>query len=498
MKAINPSASSTGVSSPPKAAGWLDGGSTLAMAGMVLSVAVVLALGDYEQSYHGLIILATAPFFYAAWLLFKRQAYFSLSIFAVNLATLVYFVILILMGRDNLLFNANLRGSIFTDPLMSEALRAFFVFAGVLATLMLLISVPKDWNMRRAEGAELSFLKAYAVPAAVVGFVLMILTIRGPLITDFAYYSADYIAAAPGSHDQTLNILGQSFLMFSAIAAVYSYGIGDMRARAALLFLMFNFIFFFLLRGGRASFPGAVLTVALMLLIGQRGRSRMITLMAVAVIGGSGLFIVQIWPSVRGHAAGSGLISAVIDNADVFTSPGGDRGIMGVTRLPQMVWNVLDTVDLYNQGIQRRGQTYVNLIGQQVPKPVAAAVGYERPVSEPLILAQYRSHGGAIYPLAEAYWNFGLLGVAGVAAVIGVFFGLVENWFRRLPLAFAYIYFTGVLIGFASFGSGTQAFVRIMEVVVLLAIGTHFWWAFHQKIKRSEVKFPSAARRQGV
>ena len=152
---------------------------------------------------------------------------------------------------------------------------------------------------------------------------------------------------------------------------------------------------------------------------------------------------------------------------------GGNHDLLSVQRFPQLTWNLFDVVDLYESGIRRNGRTYLNLIPQAVPKPIAKAFNYERPLAEPWILADYVVHGGAINPVAEAYWNFGIWGVMLVAFILSRILIWLEFLFRRLPLAYTYLYFASILLLPGSYIGGTQAFVRVLEAVVIMILANN-------------------------
>jgi hypothetical protein len=172
--------------------------------------------------------------------------------------------------------------------------------------------------------------------------------------------------------------------------------------------------------------------------------------------------------------ADEGFLGAVSGGLNVFsTRIVHERDILSVQRLPQVTWNLFDTINLYEAGVRRNGETYFNLFPQAIPKPIAEFIGFERPLAEPRILARYVRHGGAIYPVAEAYWNFGIWGIASLGLVMAVLITWLERLFRRLPIIYTYIYFGGIMLFPGSFFAGTQALARVFEAMLLLCLATH-------------------------
>lgn len=414
-------------------------------------------------------VLFSIPVYVAICCLLHRKVYIGASILVINAVLLGFLVTLAFSNPANIQFNSVLRSSVFDVAIVSKALHALYLFNAIVA-LTMLRSGPRGWDIPDPTNEEISVFKVFVVPSLFCAVVLHVLTLRGPLITRVAYYSEEYVKAGAGKHDQTLQMLGLFLLVLSLVSSVLAFGWRHRYSKISICMSFFIIVFFYLLRGNR----GAVLGFGILffvLILAKMQTKHKYAIVGLAAVSLS--LLLQIWAIARCEAADMGLWNAMKHTTRMFEEElRTEHNLLSIQRFPQMTWNLFDVVDLYESGIRRNGKTYLNLIPQAVPKPIAKVFHYQRPLAEPWILAEYVRHGGAINPVAEAYWNFGIWGIMLVAFVLSRILIWLEFLFRKLPLAYTYIYFGSILLLPGSYIAGTQAFVRVVEAVLLLILVT--------------------------
>jgi hypothetical protein len=139
--------------------------------------------------------------------------------------------------------------------------------------------------------------------------------------------------------------------------------------------------------------------------------------------------------------------------------------------LPQAYWHLLEAEYLVENGLSAHGATVYPLLAESIPASIARLIQYRRPLNSAWLLGQYGiSSEGGMYVVAEGYWNFGLPGALGLAAILALIAVGLEKWFRsREPLlAGVYLAFIGNLGN--GFFYGLQPLARALEMTVVLAL----------------------------
>jgi hypothetical protein len=416
------------------------------------------------------LAIISIPVYYSIYRLLCRRVYLGAGILCINAVMFVYLVVLASFDPSKIAFNSTLPDSVFQPSIISKALCAVYLFSAVMAVHLLLCG-PRKWDLPKPSVAETAFIKRAVVWGLLGSLGLHLIVVRAPLITRAAYFSQKFtmLTRGTGERDLTLQLLGVFLLAFSLVSSVIAFGWKSRYSKISLYGSLFIVTYFYLLRGNRGIVLGFGSLLCVLMLATTKGRFKFL------IVGGSVILLyllLQIWASVRWEAEKMGLWNAVVYCTSTFKEQIADKkNVMAIQRLPQLTWNLFDVVNLYESGIRRDGETYLNLIPQAIPRSIADTFGYERPLAEPWILAKYVVHGGAINPLAEAYWNFGMWGSIVVASVLSWILIGLERCFRNRSIIYTPLYFAGILVLPGSYMIGTQAFVRAVEAVVLMTIG---------------------------
>lgn len=397
-------------------------------------------------------------------ILFRNKAFLCAMIAGTSAIVLLYAIVLVGTAPSDIRFHRWFPSDVFIEPLKSQAVHVLLVFTCVFTGISLL-RIPLDWQWPPCSPQERAFARLFLWPSLVVSLVLTVINTRGPLITEAAYYSGEYIAMGGGPDESSLKMLSLFLMVFSVIASLRGYGLKHQYVYWTIGVISLSTIYFHLLRGSRRVTLSMLILFLLLYYLVSKSKNKVIVLVVLSLVG---VFVLQVWTSVRWEAASIGLWSAIsrgFHNRLVNLHKG---SLTDITRFPVLFWNLLNTMDLYSMGIRRNGKTYINLIPQSIPGPVANAIGYTRPLAEPGILAQYRPHGGAIFSVAEAFWNFGLPSVIGYAILLAWILTVLERFYRRLDPIFSYGYFSLSLLIVATFLTGTQALVRTLQISLLI------------------------------
>lgn len=397
-------------------------------------------------------------------ILFRNKAFLCALIAGTSAMVLLYAIVLVGTDPRNIHFHRFYPSNVFIEPLKFQMVHVLLVFTCVFTGISL-IRIPPNWQWAPPSMLEGSYARFFLLPSLVAALVLSIINVRGPLITHAAYYSRDYLALGGGADRASLKTISVFLMIFSVVAAFRGYGSKHWCVYLVIGVVLLFAIYFHLLRGSRRITLSVLIFLALFYYLVSESRSKLPILVVLLLIGA---FVFQVWPSVRADAASMGVRSAISSgwHSRVIRLPEGT--ITSISRFPIVCWNLLNTIDLYSMGIRRNGMTYINLIPQAIPKPVADAIGYTRPLAEPWILAQYRPHGGGFFSVAEAFWNFGLPSVIGYAVMLAWILTALEGLYRRLCPIFSYGYFSLALLLVATFLTGTQGLARILQVSLLV------------------------------
>ena len=135
------------------------------------------------------------------------------------------------------------------------------------------------------------------------------------------------------------------------------------------------------------------------------------------------------------------------------------------------MYHMVKCVELWDSGIQLHGASYLALLPQQLPLFMTKLLWVSRPLSDPERLSLLLpDQPGGIYVIAQAYWNFGMLGVIGFILVMVPLLQYIEHSLARLN-------FGGVITSFAVAAStpkfmlyGIQWGLKNLLVLIILAL----------------------------
>lgn len=419
--------------------------------------------------------LLTLPLVIGTGFLFTRKSFFSSALAAVFVFTF-FAAILIVTEVVKIDFNIDFPDVVFCEPLKSQAVHALLVFVCLFLAL-LLWQAPAGWDWEEASPSEKGFAKATWWFFLLTALILGALTSQGDLITQSAYHSAEWKSHQWETY-AGLDALWTMLGICALSATLRAYGQRHRLFYFTLIVLLGAILYFKLLRGQRSTAFGFMIFLAL--LYYTLSKSKWKGWVIVSMIPAAFVFLIA-WASVRGEASEVGLGRALFESSSSTLRDIQEGSVTRLDRFPKITWDMLETTFLYESGIRRNGQTYLNLIPQTVPSFVAELIDYERPLTEPWVLAHYFPHGGGIFMVAEAYWNFGLAGVVGLALILGWICIGAERFYRALPPVFTYGYYGAVVISAENVLVGIQSFVRGLEIALLI---TGIGWVLYRILIR--------------
>jgi len=407
-------------------------------------------------------MIFTLAAFLATGFLFLRKSFYSSALAAV-FSTTLFAATLIITEFAKMDFSTENPDVVFYEPLKSQALHALLIFVCLFLAL-LLWRAPSGWSWGESTPPEKTFAKATRGFFLVAALALAAVNVQGELITQAGYHSTEWLAKQRETYsgiDALWTMLG----ICSLIGTLRVYGARHKNFYVTLGILLAALFYFKLLRGERSTTFGFLIFLALLYYTISTSRFRgwiILALIPVAFV-----FLIA-WANVRGTASEKGLWQSFSEGSSSTLQDIQEGSIAKLDRFPKVTWDLLETTFLYENGIHREGATYWNLIPQMTPSFVAEIIGYERPLSEPWILARYFQHGGGIFMVAEAYWNFGLAGVIGLAIILAWVCVGTEKLYRKLPPVLSYGYYGTVMIGAETVLVGVQSFLRGLEIGLLV------------------------------
>lgn len=437
----------------------------IALTGILLFGAIYGIMHFSNQTPASMTLFVfTAAAFFAAGFLFVRKSFYSATLVGITSFTL-FAATLIITEFTKLEFSTTFPDVVFYEPVKSQALHALLTFVCLFAAFVLWYS-PSGWAWGKPSVTEISFSKSLwgIFLAAALGIAL--LNTRGEFVFQAAYHSAEWLE----NQGETYAMLDALWIMLgicSLTATLRAYGPRHKYFRFVLITLILSILYFKLLRGERSTAFGFLIFLALLYYTVSTFKWKGAIILA--CMPAAFVFLVA-WANVRSAASEKGLWRAFAEGSASTVTDIREGFVDKLDRFPKITWDMLETTFLYENGIQRRGETYLNLIPQTLPLPLAEIIGYERPLGESWMLAIYFDHGGGIFAVAEAYWNFGLPGVIGFALVLSAICVAVETFYRKVPPVLGYGYYGVIQLGAETVLSGIQPFVRGLEIAMLITL----------------------------
>ncbi len=366
------------------------------------SVATVF-FGLNVSLYWWILMLFAVVSLFGCYIHLSRGNYLSLIVGAFLSSVLVIGVLATTF--DLYTPNPILTSDVVVEPITTYALLSLFGAICVFQYLTL-TKAPIAWQWCEPTRIEVMFARKTLWPSLFLSSALLLLTMRGASILEVPYPSNIQWSVGAGVHDSGLEALGIYLSAYSVLAALRGFGYRSATFKVCAAVVLFNTFFFRLMRGERGGALGVLLILAILVHRVFRGPYKNVLFVLVFILAAA---LMQVLGHVRSLAADFGFTTAIETSVREYVIPIGED-ISLVQMLPQSFWHLLHTVDLYELGLGRHGETYLKLPGQTVPDFVANWIGYERPINEAWVLAEYRTHGGGLFVVAEGYWNFGYAG----------------------------------------------------------------------------------------
>jgi hypothetical protein len=366
--------------------------------------------------------------------------------------------------------NGYLAGWLLTPSLTGLANRILLLTSCLYYAIAVPLAPAPSWNWKAPDPVERRVARIITPLLLVSSAVLYFLTRQGALVTSVPYPSNMSVDRGILSSNSGLALLAPMLLSFSLVAACRGYGLSSSRYRWSLAGTLLIAVCFSLLRGNRVGILFVVSTALLLFYLGSNvSQARKLFTMGIVIAGT--FFLLQAWAHARTTAAEIGLLPAMAEGWNDTVAPLMERfDPLQVQLLPQSYWHLLDVEYLVANGLSIRGATVYGLVPQSIPESIARPLHIERPLNSAWLVGSYgMSSGGGMYIVAEGYWNFGMFGALGVAAILALIAVGLERWHQRQEPLLACTYFA--FLGSLSFGIfyGLQPFARALEVNLALA-----------------------------
>ncbi|HEY3323859.1 MAG TPA: hypothetical protein VGP72_25630 [Planctomycetota bacterium] len=395
------------------------------------------------------------------------------AVYGFVLTAMVVLCELLQMFSENLRFEACLSNALFTERLNALASSTLVAASCLYHGCALFWADREKWVPRDNETAVRDFARETALPTLILGGLLLIATCYGTLITEQPYASDRSLEQTAMLSSAGTMLLSMYLIVMALVFTIRGEGYESRSTIVVAILGLALVIVFRSLRGDRGG--GSIYLVSLMALFliyskrPTRQKYLWLSAMVLAV-----LIFFQSMAFTRHHAAEYGLLGGFAEGfqrncVDVVFGPNGFDP-SGIQLLPQGYWHLLNTIDLYDQGVSLNGSSFYNLIPQMLPDSFAQWIGYERPLNISWRLAEYRNHSGGMFLIAEGYWNLGLAGALLVTLALARAATAYESWVRRQDAVLLGAYLG--LLGLFSVGMfyGLQSMVRGWEINIALAI----------------------------
>jgi hypothetical protein len=247
---------------------------------------------------------------------------------------------------------------------------------------------------------------------------------------------------------------------------------------SVMALVLFELVVFSVLTGNRAATFGILAVLGMMAHAASKSPWRHWAAAGAFV---AAIILLQVLAQFRSEAADSGIRRAAWESVTEAPKTLTIDDVRTIQMFPQSFWHLLHTVDLYDSGAGRGGESFANVVPQAMPGFIADWVGFKRPVNDAAVLAGFKQHGGGMFVIAQGYWNFGFLGAVGTGAGIGMLVVLFERRFRSREPLLGVGYLTMIVASVFGLVYGLQSYVRALEIALLLAVAAA---VYHRYIER--------------
>ncbi len=310
-------------------------------------------------------------------------------------------------------------------------------------------------------------LKSSIIFICIAGIFLYLSQINSPFLFSFGYAGA-WLNIVPRELATVFGLIGYCTFLVSLIP-LFEYRIlfkiWPRKYLYTFLIILMIILIVMILKGERATVI-FILTVFLLFLHASHRRERT---NVKTLIG----FIVVIWLLIYGLGNVRSTAGGVLSLRHWISSMRYPLTVsMGNLVIPSSsMYHMVRCVEFWNNGFRRWGESYWMLLFQQFPTVIANILRIERPISDPEYLSQLLpDQPGGIYVLAQAYWNFGMIGIIAFILIILPLLWTIEHKLMNSNTA-------GMIFGFAIAAImpkfmfyGIQWGIRIMSIFLLLVL----------------------------
>jgi hypothetical protein len=310
--------------------------------------------------------------------------------------------------------------------------------------------------------------------------ILGFLNPRPPLIFGIGYFSNAYI-----NHYEVpsagIDVLMICLFLLSVFFTFASY-FGSKKFYLILFLIVLNVCFFTLFRGTRSAIIVFMLGIPVLYYLFSTSKYKTLRIFLIPF---AMFLLLQFWAAYRWNVGNESNVAAITTSINdlLFAGTHNDdwkEYLISMERFPQLYWNVLVVDTLLNDNVTIGLTSFFNLAGQAVPSFLADLIDYQRPPDGAWLLADHVEHGGAMYALAEAYWNLSGYGlyIFGFIFIYTTLF--IEKFFNKYlagelgsykNLLKGSLYFVYFSLPITLYGS-MSTFIKMLEILALLSMLT--------------------------
>ncbi|MBV9303339.1 MAG: hypothetical protein JOY62_03680 [Acidobacteriaceae bacterium] len=401
--------------------------------------------------------------------------------------TAVLGIALAIQCAESLNFDAIYTPAVYTPHLVNTAFAVLLSCSSIYYGLVCWLAPKQTWVWRAPDKGEIAFAKLVRNLSLPAGILLLALTSLGIDIRQVAYGAQDS-QGNPIVQSSGLQLIALFLLAFALVSTARVFRLRSFQFIIVATIVVSCIAYFLTMHGDRSG--TLVILTTLGFLFWFDAKNKTATKCLVLLIYCAAVFeFYQLWAFVRWNAVFYGLVGAIQEyfNTSSNSASRGAFDPLAVQLLPQSYWQLLHSIDLYQNGVALGLRRFFDLIPQSIPQFISDYFGYERPINGAWLLSQYRITSGGFFVIAEAYWNSGVWGsLATSAALAGIAIGL-ERWYRRQSPLFSMTYLPiAGSFGFMLF-YGMQPLVKALEVSLCLGMGLK--WLRRQYSLRATANF---------
>ncbi|MBD3410237.1 MAG: hypothetical protein GF419_08530 [Ignavibacteriales bacterium] len=382
---------------------------------LYMEMVVEMPMEAFQTVYvinSGLFILISA---------FRFQ--FGFVLWGISLAAFQYFAFS-LAYYPNIEFSRMHSDLVYTYNNISIVLATVSLNQSLMIILSVLFGRKKINSHKEYEIVQGLVIRKWMPVIIIVATIVMALSVKGHLITSMPYPSPPPSYAILRNNFGSITTLAAVFLLvLVAFLAVQYREKEPIKYWGIYIYIVMLISWGVYFRGNRSGavmgFAGLALVEALF-----SNRKLVVKVLFLAISAVTIFILMEVMGFARLATYHIGLVESLQIglNNELFGPSanlgGDDFNPQHITLFPHMFWIFLQCVNFYHTGIDMGGISFYNLILQVIPRFIADAIGYTRPVSGPILFGQYGFSQGGIQTVGEGYWNWGVWGAMLVQILI--------------------------------------------------------------------------------